>query len=100
MFFSFYLILQGVSYKFVIAVLMEYIRSLNQFQITVQVQYIQYRCANDGFRNTVVILPNLILTITEILFLIELSCLFIYLFIKTMSQLYHNLILQTTALLL
>lgn len=29
---------QGVSHKFVIAVLMEYIRSLNQFQITVQVK--------------------------------------------------------------
>lgn len=31
-------IFQGVSHKFVIAVLMEYIRSLNQFQITVQVK--------------------------------------------------------------
>lgn len=29
---------QGVSHKFIIAVLMEYIRSLNQFQITVQVK--------------------------------------------------------------
>lgn len=31
-------VLQDVSHKFVIAVLMEYIRSLNQFQITVQVK--------------------------------------------------------------
>lgn len=31
-------VLQGVSHKFIIAVLMEYIRSLNQFQITVQVK--------------------------------------------------------------
>lgn len=31
-------VLQGVSHKFIIAVLMEYIRSLNQFQIPVQVK--------------------------------------------------------------
>lgn len=34
----FCVVLQDVSHKFVIAVLMEYIRSLNQFQITVQVK--------------------------------------------------------------
>lgn len=34
-------VLQGVCHKFIIAVLMEYIRSLNQFQITVQVKPIR-----------------------------------------------------------
>lgn len=36
-------VLQGVSHRFIIAVLMEYIRSLNQFQITVQVKPTQRR---------------------------------------------------------
>lgn len=42
-------VLQGVSHKFIIAVLMEYIRSLNQFQITVQVKpnRVTPRCSSD-----------------------------------------------------